>query len=347
MGMYKVLMEMRIESFIICEHYIISKENYRHIDLKTNLSEVLNDSEQNLLIYHHSINWELGESVLKQFNGKKIVKYHNITPESFFEKYNSFYYQMCKSGREQTKAIASFGDIDLFIGDSSFNVEELKKVDVSEGKLTVIPPFHQIEEMKSVNADVEQMQNLIDSPNPNFLFVGRVVPNKGYANMIRTLKTYNSRYEPKAHLWLVGGEDTNLRSYSEHLKKLIDDFSLMEYCHFVGRVSQSKLKSFFLGCDVFLCLSEHEGFCVPIIEAQFYGLPVLAYKIAAVPETLQDAGLLLGSLSPEQGAELLLQITQDSQLAWNLRSLGYKNYITRFSNQKIKNDFISIVRDYL
>jgi glycosyltransferase involved in cell wall biosynthesis len=134
--------------------------------------------------------------------------------------------------------------------------------------------------------------------------VGRIAPNKRIEDIIRAFYFYHHKLNRRSRLWLVGS-DVDTEIYSFELRRLVSELSLRDAVTFVGPVADSELKAFFEGSHLYLCMSEHEGFCVPLIEAMYFGVPVIAYQAGAIAETVQSGGILIESKDPARVAELM------------------------------------------
>ena len=124
------------------------------------------------------------------------------------------------------------------------------------------------------------------------MFVGRVAPNKAQHDVVKAFAWYRRVFDAEASLTLVGGVSAG--SYWSALERFVDGLGLSGVVRLAGSVSDVELEGLYRSADVFVCLSEHEGFCVPLLEAMAHGVPVVAFGAAAVPETLGDAGLRAG-----------------------------------------------------
>ena len=236
------------------------------------------------IIYHHSIGTEVTPWVC-QHAGPKALIYHNITPASFFEPYSSTMAKICRSGREELPRLAPHFPVSA--GDSSFNAKELEGVGfLNPGVLPLcIDPAHW-----AYPPDERVMSELNDG-RTNVLFVGRIVPNKRHEDLIYTFKFWLED-DPEARLFIVGSAEVS-SMYFECLQELARRLRIDHAVHFVGHVNDAQLHAYYRSASMFWCFSEHEGFCVPLIEACAFGVPVVARAESAVPETLGEAGLLL------------------------------------------------------
>jgi glycosyltransferase involved in cell wall biosynthesis len=144
------------------------------------------------------------------------------------------------------------------------------------------------------------------------LFVGRVVPSKAQHELVKALWAYRRLYDLRARLHIVGGT-TSFR-YLEAVRGLVDDLGLTEAVRIVGEVSDASLAAYYGAADVYLSLSEHEGFGVPLLEAMTAGVPVVARGAGAIPETVGGAALLLSSGDPTYVAAALQRVCTDEAL---------------------------------
>ncbi|MDP9325312.1 MAG: glycosyltransferase, partial [Candidatus Dormibacteraeota bacterium] len=146
---------------------------------------------------------------------------------------------------------------------------------------------------------------------PVVLFVGRLAPNKGHVGLLQAFHVLKTYRHHDAHLWMPGG--TSLPRYSWALEQYRRELGLND-AHFAGVVSTGGLANMYRRADVLLCLSEHEGFCVPLVEAMAFDVPIVALNRTAVPETLGGAGLLLDEDTPELVAEAVSNVITRPQL---------------------------------
>jgi glycosyltransferase involved in cell wall biosynthesis len=153
---------------------------------------------------------------------------------------------------------------------------------------------------------------LYEDGRTNILFVGRIIPNKKIDDLIRSFAFFQKFVRPGSRLLLVG-DHRGFERYLGRLQELVRELRVDEVV-FTGQVDDDELYAYYRLADVFLCLSEHEGFGVPLVEAMLFGLPVVAYDTGAVRETLRGGGLLLKDKHPELVAEVLDRITHGGDL---------------------------------
>ena len=145
------------------------------------------------------------------------------------------------------------------------------------------------------------------------MFVGRMIPNKKIEDVIRFFHAYNRWFNPRSRLLLVGAH-SGFERYVAMLQNLIDRLGVPDV-HFLGHVSNAELTAYYELADVFLCASEHEGFCVPLVESFHMGVPVLAYAATAIPATMDGAGILYHDKDPVRVAALIDQVATNRHVA--------------------------------
>lgn len=238
------------------------------------------------LLYHHSIGSEL-TSYAVEHPGPKCLIYHNITPSKYFEPYKPDFAKILEHGRSDLKRLSS--SFSLSVGVSAYNASELKAHGFENP--TVLPIA--VSPCKwNHSPDSELMVKLQDG-KANLLFVGRIAPNKCQDHLVIAFWHYLTM-DPKARLIIVG-EGTLSDPYCVHLANTIDKYGLTQHVVLAGQVNDSELHAYYRTADLLWSMSEHEGFCLPLIEAMWFDVPVLAYKSSAVPETLGKAGIMFTS----------------------------------------------------
>ncbi len=337
--MFSILSETRE-----CYVYAQTKSNKKlaYLDRDTFL-ELIRDPE-NLIIYHHSVYWKAGEELLKQAKCRIIFRYHNITPESFYFAYNTDYFKICRDGRFQTLRLQQFFPDAFWICDSEYNARDLWLTDRS--KIAVCPPFHKLDEWGSKEGDAAVAEELRGEDAVRLLFVGRIAPNKGYQKAIDILARYCRLYDGNIKIRFIGKKIGGLESYTELIEQSIKENGLEEKVQFIGEINDEKLISYYRESDLMLCCSEHEGFCVPIAESQYFGLPIVALRSTAVPETLGAEQVLLGG-DPSEVAAAIRVISQDPEKKAYLAQKGRENYEQRFSFESIKKSFLTALEKAL
>jgi glycosyltransferase involved in cell wall biosynthesis len=294
-----------------------------------------------ILIYHYSRGWAPGLDLLRGQKYRTVIKYHNVTPPEFFANYSSDLARMCEDGREELGPISK-ANCELYLSDSAFNMQDLIAAGVAESKSFVVPPFHHIDRLDSIEPDEEVSRSLTDGMT-NICMVGRVAPNKGHPALIEAFAAYHHDYNPDSRLLIVGKEETRLGKYSRLLREMVKRLELQGCVVFTGGVSDPALKSCYLASRAFMITSEHEGFCVPLVEAMALRLPIVAYASSAITDTVSDVGLVWEERNPYLLAESINSIVGDKSVSESLSENGWRRYQEHFTNQKIEASFLSAI----
>jgi len=311
-----------------------------HVIDENALFELIDDPD-NILIYHHGGCWDAGQQILEKARCKIFIKYHNITPSDFFKPYSSFHETYCRQGMEQTLAIAGLPGVTKFLCDSRFNARDFLQQNVDASKITIVPPFHKLDDFKTAEIKPDLAEQL-DDGKVNLLFVGRLVPNKGHVHLIRVIDTYRAMYGTNIRLTILGGVDPGLGAYGDELNQLIQLNRLEEMVKIRGSVTFDELHTYYSVSDIFLLMSGHEGFCLPVLEAQFHSLPVVALGTSAVPETMGENQLVFATPDYQRFAAAIHVLSENKDYASYIASQGKKN-IDRFSNSILEEKFLRAV----
>lgn len=227
-------------------------------------------------------------------NGPLALCYHNITPGELLREFNPTVADLCDRGRA---ALTVFrGRIDALIADSGFNAAELR--DAGIGEAAVVPL------LLNVSDEVRRRE---PSRQPVVVTVGRIVPNKRIEDVIRAFSLYQRHRAPTASLVIVGS-DEGFERYRHALNVLVARIGTRNVL-FTGPISSQARDAWYDRADVYVSMSEHEGFCAPLIEALAHGVPVVARGAGAVPETLGGAGVVLDGPDLPLVAEALHELT--------------------------------------
>lgn len=248
-----------------------------------------------------------------------VMNYHNVTPASFFRPWDRRTASHQSWGRSQ---VARLSDrTSLAVVDSAYNEAEL--IDCGYGSSAVVPILVDTAAFPDDidQARLEQLEQAKAKGGATWLFVGRVAPNKAQHDLIKALFVYRRLYDQRARLHLVGRPSSP--SYSRALDALVAELDLARAVTFTGGVTQAELGAYYASADVLVSASEHEGFCVPLLEAMSHRLPIVAHSAAAVPETVGSAGVLVpGPKSALALAAAVAQVTSDAALSARLVAAG-------------------------
>ncbi|HEX2038379.1 MAG TPA: glycosyltransferase family 4 protein [Acidimicrobiales bacterium] len=299
-----LLREMGISSHILSDH--IRPE---YADVATFYGELGKPQRGQALLYHHAIGSWVGVFV-EQRPEPLLVDYHNVTPPGLFARWSPDTEHGLQWGLEQLEKLAP--RTATAFAHSSFSVADLGAFRRTE----VVPVLVDVE---AAEPD-EQALAALQADGPTWLFVGRVAPHKAQHDLVRALAVYRSLYDRRARLFLVGSSASD--AYTGMLLRLADDLGIGGAVRVTGAVSAPVLAAHYRAADVFVCLSDHEGFCVPLLEAMHHDVPVVAYAAAAVPETAGDAALLLSSKDPAVVAAAVHRVVTDRAVHDGLVAAG-------------------------
>lgn len=260
-----------------------------------------------VIIFHYSIGSPVTEFV-RQLPCLVIPYYHNVTPASFLRKYNEPLAGLLEQGRRE---LALFKDVPFALAGSEYNRQEMRKIGFRN--VEVVPPFVAFDRLRRSAASPTGQQVLARyrDGSVNLLFVGRIVPNKRQDDLIRAFHAYHRLINPHSRLLLVGS-DVNAPRYRIELEEMAAALGLTDRVHFLGGIGPGEgFGGYYQAADIFLCLSEHEGFCIPLLEAMAFDLPVIAYRSTGVPYAMGGAGVSVDTKRYDVIAELIDLLLQD------------------------------------
>lgn len=297
----RLLLELGVESRIFATHV--------HHEL-AGIGEAVDElpDDDSWLVYHHSIGAAAGDA-FEQRIGRRVLVYHNITPLEMVERWAPEVGAEILLGRDQTRRYAPITDV--AVADSDYNRSELDALGYR--RTTTIPVLFEPGRLR-VGAHAPTRRGT------SLLFVGRLAPNKAQHELVAALAVLRDRHDPDAELHLVGSR--TFGSYADALLDYIDELGLADAVGVHEGVSDAELAAHYAAADVFVCVSDHEGFCVPLIEAMHHGLPVVAYDSSAVGGTIGNGGLVLGTKSPDLIATAVARVTGDAALRRRMVAAG-------------------------
>jgi glycosyltransferase involved in cell wall biosynthesis len=270
--------------------------------------------ERTWLLYHSSV----GSPVADFVNAREeplIVDYHNITPAPFFARWEPAVAGALMKGRRQLAELEARAELGL--ADSAFNATELAELGYEP--TAVVPILLDVAALDAVAPDPAKLTELAAGRSRggvDWLFVGRLAPNKAQHDIIKAFAAYRTLFDSGARLHLIGGSSSH--QYETSLHAFVDALGLGDAIEIAGNVSTAELMAHYDSADVFVVCSEHEGFCVPLLEAMHHRVPIVAYAAAAVPETLGDGGFLLKAKDPMTVATAVHRVLSDEALRTQL-----------------------------
>jgi glycosyltransferase involved in cell wall biosynthesis len=265
----------------------------------------------NLLLYQASTGSQgLVEFVLQRPE-KKSLYYHNITPPGFFEPYDPGAALNLARGREELKLFAEA--VEVAVAASEFNAAELSELGISDVRVIppYLPPDLETPSDRSFRSWINQTKAGID-----LLFVGRVLPHKGHRRLLRVLAHLRAGVDPRARLFLVGAWGPE--AYMRELFAFRSRLGIAEGVAFIGSISSARLTALYQSADVYVSMSEHEGFGLPLVEAMRFELPIVAFDAGAVAETLGGNGVLVRTTDEAVIAEVIGRVASNEDLRRSL-----------------------------
>jgi len=307
----KTLRKWGYESHVYAEniHPQMNAKNYLEYDKIS--------SKDNVLIFHFSIGSDASDYVRK-LPDKKIIRFHGIAPEKYLFGINDYVQHLLVRGREELNLYPEITD--LALANSRYTQLELSNLGF---KHTEVFPL-----LMNLNIyDKSPNKNLIskfDDGYVNILFVGRIIPQKNQHILIKMFYFYKL-INPRSRLFLIGNFE-GFENYRDQLQGIIRKLKLKDV-YIPGKVSMNDLISYYKLADVFLCMSEWETFCVPLVESMYFNTPILAFNCTAIPDTLGDSGILINKIKSQEIAEMIDLIVSDE---------AFRNKIIQKQQERLK-----------
>ena len=287
-------------------------------------------------IFHYGIQSPMTAAFAALPKGR-VLQYHNITPAEFFAPYDLKISRLVARGREELASLV--GSIDVGLADSEYNRCELEALGF--GRTGVFPIAVDIDRVQAP-ARLPALEAMLDDGVDNVLFVGRMVPNKKIEDHIHLAALYSRHVDADCRFIFVGRCDVVPRYYSMVRALALRHGLRRDRIIFTGPVPDEELAIYYQHADVYLSLSEHEGFCVPLVEAMAAGVPVMAYAAAAVPDTLGGAGVQFAPKDLVFAAELLGELTDNDALRADVVA-GQNRRLADFGDARISRELATLV----
>ena len=281
-----------------------------------------------MTIFHYALPSPMTAAFAALDRGR-VLQYHNVTPAPYFAPYDAGLFRLATLGRQELATLV--GHVDLALGDSEYNRRELEALGFAP---TGVFPIAVDTSRITQPARRPALEEILDDELVNFLFVGRIAPNKKIEDHIRLAEHYKRYVDAYYRFIFVGRYDVVPRYYSM-IRALMSDYQMLDDRFiFTGPVPDEELAVYYRHAAVYISLSEHEGFCVPLVEAMAADVPILAYAAAAVPDTLGGAGVQFAPKDLEQAAELLGALAFDDDLRASVIA-GQRRRLQDFGDARI------------
>jgi glycosyltransferase involved in cell wall biosynthesis len=260
-----------------------------------------------VVILHYALPSPLTDALLEH-GGRRVLLHHNITPPEFFAGYDPEMVHICEVGRREFRRLG--GKVDLALADSEWNRRELEEAGFAR---TGVLPIH-LDFQRYRQPPGPALNRLLDDGLTNMLFVGRLAPNKKQDDLIRLAACWKRMVGPDLRLLLVGRLPRR-RHYFDALQALQYELGFTPWeVAFTGHLDHADLLACYARAHVFVSMSEHEGFGVPLVESMLMRVPVLAYDSTAVPHTLGGAGVLFAEKRLPEMAEMASRLARPGPL---------------------------------
>jgi glycosyltransferase involved in cell wall biosynthesis len=331
-GMYTTIRARGFDTYIFTEsgESPTALPTYHYADAPWML-----DASDDLIMYHYCIRDDPGMKALRRMRCRLAVKYHNVTPSGYMAPYSIEFTRGTRMAREAMAELVEL-PVNLFLSDSAFNAEDLARFGAPPHRIVVVPPFHVIGDLLGCRDDSALVARLSSRAN-NILAVGRLVPNKGFDLMLRCFAELLHQAHCNTHLHVVGLQDPRLRLYFDQLQEIINTNGIRDNVTFHGEVTPGGLATLYRHCDLFWTTSQHEGFCVPAIEAMAFGKPILSSRLGALPETCGSAALY--AHTPIEFTEVLAMMLFEDEIRIALGRAGRRRYLQTFAIRNITRRF--------
>jgi len=266
---------------------------------------------------------------------RKVLKFHNVTPPEMFSMWSDELAEASRLGRADMPLVARM-EWEAALGDSAYNLSEIEADLAPKVRKAVVPPFHETDGLLALRPPSPSRDEM-----PRLLTVGRIVQSKGHPFLLRVMRYLVHDLGVRAGLDIVGKPDHRVLGYMRNLALIVREYGLEPYVRFVGEASAEALADRYASCAAFISTSEHEGFCVPVIEAMAFGLPVVALGTTAVPETVGDAGIVWEERDPRRFALTVQRLlASPEERAW-LGNLGRERFAARYANPVIERSLLA------
>ena len=288
-------------------------------------------------IFHYALPSPMTEAFGRLHEGR-VLQYHNVTPAHYFAPYDPALFRLATLARQGLATLV--GRVDLAAGVSEYNRRELDALGFAP---TAILPLAVDTSRITRRVERPALEQILDDDFVNFLFVGRIAPNKAIEDHIRLAEHYK-RYVDAYYRFIFVGRCDAVPRYYATIRALMTEYRMLnERFVFTGQVPDEDLAIYYKHAAVYISLSEHEGFCAPLIEAMAADVPILAYGAAAVPETLGGAGLQFAPKDLEYAAELAGALAFDDELRAQIIA-GQRRRLADFGDDRMVRQLESILR---
>lgn len=333
MALYYTLKEMGFDTKIYAENI---DKRLKGIEKVGKIGKLKDDD---VVIYHLSTGTKLNYQIA-DWGGKLIVIFHNITPPEFYNKYNKNLERICADGWNGVRYLAD--KVEYCLADSEYNKQNLIELGY-KCKIDVLPILIRFSDYEK-KPSAKIMKKYQDDGYTNILFTGRIAPNKKQEDVIAAFSCYQKYYNEKSRLFIVGSYN-GMENYNKQLQNYVEELGVKNVV-FTGHIPFDEILAYYHFSDLFLCMSQHEGFCVPLVEAMYFDVPIIAYDEAAIGDTLGGSGILLDDNSPVLVAGMMNRLLTDTELKDKVlqnQRIRLKDFSHDLINEKFKEYLKSFI----
>lgn len=267
------------------------------------------------LILHYSLGSPLNDVYRTWQRGRRTLVYHNITPARWYQSINKRVADDIESGVAELPELCRLSD--ALWADSAFNAHEVKELGFHCEVLELL-----VDPVRWSGARNEGIYSAVSgAAGTQVLYVGRLAPNKCVEDVIKSFYFLVKYIDPQSRLRIVG-IDTDTELYSFSLRELANYLGIDYAVEFVGQLADDEVRAMYEASDVYVSMSEHEGFCLPLIEAMYFGCPVVAFAAGAVPDTVGDGGVVVHEKRHAEIGALMAKVAQPGDFRSTLIERG-------------------------
>ena len=325
---------------IDCGIFVTNVNNIHHTyinNIAKPINQIPNLEKEDILLLHHAIANDFCYEI-PNLKCRKVLIYHNITPPHFFENLHSGLRDATQKGLDQLRLLNN--EFECCIACSEFNKQDLQTLGYN-CQIYVCPVLIPWDDYNKKPSN--HVINKYSDDWENILFVGRLSPNKKQEDIIHAFALYKKYYNNKSRLFLVGSD--GIEQYVVKLRKYIKDINVNDVI-ITGSLPFEDILAYYSIANVFVCMSEHEGFCVPLVEAMFFNIPILAYSSCAIPETMSYSGIILKDKNFFLVAGWINQLISNTKLK-DIILEKQQIRLRDFSYDNVKNKMCDILNDII
>ena len=303
-----------------------SSESLSHL---TRQIHEFNFEERDTLLYHYCGHCEWAYYVNSMNLPRKVLFFHNITPPYFFEK-NSPEFLSVSNGLRQACDLDNF---DLYVALSQYSLNVLQQLVPKKLNTFIMPQLIDRGLILNRPFSEELLATLKKQHKFHIIFVGRVVPHKRQIDLIHFAHYYQTHFGKDFHVSIIGG---GMQPYFKELESDIEKFKLTKNITITGKIPDEELYAYYRSADLYMSMSEHEGFGTPLAESMVFEIPIVAYGVTAIPETIGNNGCVFYDKNFEEIAALVNQLRQDADFRRSVIEKQNKQ-LMKYSAESVKN----------